>query len=137
MIGGNVERDGVIFVCFAHGGGGHDDDFVGVEGAGLVGLGAAYHDAVFAFFDHVQVEIRVGLLVGGQRAVALGVGHGAVAHQVLLLHAGEKMEKAPVVFGAPLLIDGVGDDREGVEGVHAHAALEAAAGVRSEQAAHL
>ena len=41
-------------------------------------LGPADHDAVGPLLDHVQEHVGVFLFVGGQAAVALGVGHGAV-----------------------------------------------------------
>ena len=85
-IGGAGEGDGPILVRLAHGDGGHEDVPVGVDGAGLVGLGAADHNAVRAALHHMDEHIRVGLVVGGLGAVALGVGHGSVHRQILALH---------------------------------------------------
>ena len=53
----------------------HEDMPVGVDGAGLVALGAAYDDAVGTALYDVDVHVRVDLLVGGLGAVALRVRH--------------------------------------------------------------
>ena len=94
-----------------------------------MGLGAAHDDAVVALLDDVQVQVGVGLLVGREAAVALGVGHGAVGDEVVLLQVLDVVAEALVILGALGLVDLVGDRVEGVDGVHAHAALEAGAGL--------
>ena len=66
---GHGEGHGVVLVVGTHGDGGHDDDLVGVEDAGLMGLGAAHHDAVAPALHHMEEQIGVLLLVGGLGAV--------------------------------------------------------------------
>ena len=134
---GHGEGDGVILVVGTHGDGGHDDDLVGVEDAGLVGLGAPDHDAVGAALHHVEEQVGVVLGVGGLGAVALHVGHGAVHGQVLVLDVGHELLEVLVVAGAVLLVGLIGGGKDGVEGVHAHAALEAGGGLLTQQALHL
>ena len=75
--------------------------------------------------------------MGSLAAVALGVGHGAVHRQVVVLHVDEELLEILVVVGAVLLIDLVGGGIDGVEGVHAHAALEAASRLLTQQSLHL
>src|SRR5690606_11054512 len=87
--------------------------------------------------DDADEEIGIGLLARTAAPIALGVGHGAAEDEVLAL---ERLEEAPeprVVLGAVRLVALVGDGVEGVEGVHAHAALEAGAGELTEAALHL
>ena len=136
-VGRAAEADGVVLVALAHGHGGHDDDLVRVAGAGLVGLGAADHDAVVALLDDVQVHVGVGLLVRRQAAVALGIGHGAVGDEVVVLQVLDVLLEALVVLGAARLVGLVGDRVQRVDGVHADAALEAGAGLLAQQALHL
>ncbi len=136
-VGRAAEADGEVLVALAHGDGGHDDDLVRVAGARLVRLGAAHDDAVVALLDDVHVHVGVGLLVRRQRAVALGVGHGAVGDEVVVLQVLHVLLEALVVVGAPGLVGLVGDRVEGVDGVHADAALEAGAGLLAQQALHL
>lgn len=100
-------------------------------------LGPADHDAVGAALHHMDVHIRVGLVVRGLAAVALGVGHSAVHRQVVVLHVDEELLEILVVVGAVLLIDLVGGGIDGVEGVHAHTALETAGRLLTQQALHL
>ena len=75
---------------------------MGVDRPGLVGLGAPDDNAVLSFFDHVQVEVRIRLLVGRQAAVTFGVGHGAVAGQIVFLNIFEVLQETLIVFGVRL-----------------------------------
>ena len=136
-VGRAAEADGEVLVALAHGDGGHDDDLVRVAGAGLVRLGAAHDDAVVALLDDVHVYVGVGLLVRRQRAVALGVGHGAVGDDVVVLEVLHVLLEALVVVRALGLVGLVGDRVQRVDGVHADAALEARAGLLAQQALHL
>ncbi|MPM38425.1 hypothetical protein SDC9_85054 [bioreactor metagenome] len=104
-IGGAGEGHGPVLVFRAHGDGGHEDVPVGVDGAGLVDLGAADHDAVVPALHHVEVHIRVSLQVGSLGPVALGVGHGAVHGQVVVLHHGEELLEVLVIVGAVGLVN--------------------------------
>lgn len=115
---------------------GHEDVPVAVDGAGLVAFRAADHNAVVAAFHHVDVHIRVGLLMGCLGAVALGVGHGAVHGQIVVLHVDEEFLEVLVIACAALLVDLIGGGVHGVEGVHAHAALEAGGGLLPQQTLH-
>ena len=85
----------------------------------------------------MDVHIRVGLLVRRLGAVALGIGHGAVHRQVVVLHVDEELLEVLVIACAVLLVDLIGGGVHGVEGVHTHAALEAAGRLLAQQALHL
>ena len=137
VIGGDGEGHGIVPVFRAHGLRGHDEDLMGVEGAGLVHLGAAHHDAVLAAFHHAQEHVGILLGVGREATVALGVGHGTVHSPVLFLPFFDEFHETPVVFGAVAGIDLVGSAEHGVEGVHAHAALEAGTGHAPAKPLHL
>ena len=90
-----------------------------------------------AALHHMDVHVRVRLLAGGLGPVALGVGHGAVHRQVVVLDEGQELLEVLVIVGAVLLVDLIGGGEHGVEGVHAHAALEAGSGLLAQQALHL
>ena len=136
-VDGHGEGHGVVLVVGAHGDGGHDDDLVAVQRAGLVGLGPPHHDAVRPPLHHTEEQVRVALLVGGLGPVPLGIGHGAVHRQVVLLTVDHEFLEVLVVAGAALLVGLVGGGEHGVERVHAHAALEAGGGLLAQQALHL
>ena len=102
-----------------------------------MGLGPADHDAVGPLLDHVQEHVGVFLFVGGQAAVALGVGHGAVDGPVLSLGLDDELLEVLVVLGAVLLVDLIGGGIDGVDGVHADTSLEAGGGDLAQQALHL
>ena len=55
---------------------------------------AADHDAVRSFLDHMHKQVRVGLLVGSQAPISLGIGHGAVHRPVFFLHPAQKLVEA-------------------------------------------
>ena len=136
-VGGAGKGDGPILVRLAHGDGGHKDVPVRVDRAGLVDLRAVDDDAVRVTLDHAQEEVGILLVVGSLGAVALGVGHGAVYGEILILHHDQELLEILVVVRAVLLVDLVGGGVDGVEGVHADAALEAAGRFLTEQALHL
>ena len=136
-VGGAGKAHSPVLVGLTHGDGGHEDVPVGVDGAGLVALGAAHHNAVRAPLHHMHVHVGISLLAGGLGPVALGVRHGAVHGQVVVLHIGQELLEVLVIVGAVLLVDLVSGGEHGVEGVHAHAALEAGSGLLAQQALHL
>ena len=135
-IGGAGKRHGIVPVLLAHGDGGHEDVPVGVDGPRLVALRAADDDAIVAAFHDMHEHVGVGLRVGSLGAVALGVGHRAVHCQVVVLHIDEEPLEVLVVVRAALLVNFVGAGKDGVEGVHAHAALEAGGGLLPQQTLH-
>ena len=136
-VGGAGEGDGPVLISLTHGDGGHEDVPVGVDGAGLVALGTADHDAVGTALHNVDVHIGIGLVVGSLGAVTLGVGHGAVHGEVVVLHHGQELLEVLMIVGAVLLVHLEGGGEHRVEGVHAHAALEAGSGLLTQQALHL
>ena len=136
-VGGAGEAHRPVLIRLTHGDGGHEDVPVGVDGAGLMALGAADHDAVSAALHHMHVHVGIGLIVGGLGAVALGVGHGAVHGEVVVLHHGQELLEVLMIVGAVLLVHLKGGGEHRVERVHAHAALEAAGGLLAQQALHL
>ena len=133
----NGEGCGVILVLGAHGDGGHHDDLMGVQNAGLVRLRAADHDAVGTALHHAQEQIRILLGMRRLAAVALRVGHGSVDGQVVLLTVHHELLEILMIVGAVLFIYLVGGGEHGVEGVHADAALEAGGGHLAAQPLHL
>jgi hypothetical protein len=136
-IGGDRGDHGVVPVGLEQPHRRHRDDPVRVDTPGLVGLRPADGDALGRPRGHPDEQVRVGLPVRRQRAVALDVGHGAPDDQVAPVHRREEGLHPLVVRGAVLLVDLIGDRVEGVEGVHAHASLEARPGDLSELALHL
>ena len=136
-VGGTGEADRPVLIRLAHGDGGHEDVPVGVDGAGLVAFRAAHHDAVRTAFHHVDVHIRVLLFGRRQGPVALGVRHGPVHGQVVVLHVNQELLEVLMVVGAVLLVHLKRAREHRVKGVHAHAALEAAGGFLPQQALHL
>ena len=136
-IGGAGEAQGEILVFGLHGDGWHKDVPVGVDGAGLVGLGASYDDAVFPDFLDVHVDVGIGLLAGALGAVTLGVGHGTVHGEVVVLNHDEELLKAFVIVRTVLFVDLERRGIDGVERVHTHAALEAGSGLLAQHSLHL
>ena len=138
---GRIERDGgddrVCLIAGLHGLAGHDHDFVAVDGAGLVRLGAANDDAVGSLFDDVGEHIGVRLLAGALRAVAFDIGHAADEHEVFVLDPGQILLQPLEIVRPALLVDLVGGDVERVEGVEADAALETTGGFVADGAQHL
>jgi hypothetical protein len=108
-----------------------------VDCASLVDLRAIDNNTVRAALDHAQEEVGVLLVVGSLGAVALGVGHGAVHGEVLVLHHNQELLEILVVMRAILLIDLIGGGVDGIESVHTDTALEAAGGLLTKQALHL
>ena len=134
---GYGEGYGVILILGPHGDGGHHDDLVGIQDAGLVRLGAADHDAVGTALHHMQEQIGILLSVRCLTAVALGIGHGAVDGQIVPLTVYHKLLEVFVIVGAVFLIHLIGSGEYSIEGVHTHAALEAGGGHLAAQALHL
>ena len=134
---GDGERHGVGVVLAGHEAGGRRDDLVDVGRRGIAGLGSADHDAVGPGLDDSQVHVRVGLLEGPLEPVALDVGLGAVRDDVVLLDPLQVLDEVLVEIGAQGLVFLVGHDRQGVQGVDAHAALDAAAHAVREEPGHL
>ena len=136
-VGGAGKADSPILIGLTHGDGGHEDVPVGVDGAGLVALCAADHDAVGTALHNMDVHIGISLLAGGLGTVALGVGHSTVHGEVIVLNVGQELLEVLVIVGAVLLVDLIGGGEDGVKGVHAHAALEAGSGLLAQQTLHL
>ena len=136
-VGGAGKADSPILIGLTHGDGGHEDVPVGVDGAGLVALGTADHDAVGTALHHMNVHVGISLLAGRFGTVTLGVGHSAVHGEVIVLNVGQELLEVLVIVGAVLLVDLIGGGEDGVEGVHAHAALEAGSSLLAQQTLHL
>ena len=135
-VGRYGKRNGIILVVWAHRDGGHDDHFVGVDDTGLVCLCAANNNAVGAALHHMQVHVGVRLCVGGQRTVALGVGHRAIYRPVVLFGGDRKLFEVLKIIGFVLLIGLKGGGIERVERVHAYTALKTGSGFLAEQTLH-
>ena len=100
-------------------------------------LGTADHNAVGAPLHDMHVHVGISLLAGSLGPVTLGVGHGAVHGQVVVLDHGQELLEVLMIVGAVLLVNLVGAGEHGVEGIHAHAALEAGSGLLAKQTLHL
>ena len=136
-IGGAGKADGPVPVRFLHGDGGHENVPVGVDGPGLVDLGPADHDPIRPPFHHVDEHVRIRLFMRGFGPVPLGVGHGSVHSQVMVLDVNQELFEILMVVGAVFLVHFVGGGIHRVEGIHAHTALEAAGGLLAQEPLHL
>ena len=110
---------------------------MGVHGARLVGLRPADDDAVRPLLHDPEVGVGVCLGMRRERPVPFRVSHCAVAGEVLLLDVPQVAQETAVVLGPAAGVDVRGGDRQGVQGVHPDAALEAAAGEGAEEPPHL
>ena len=135
-IGRTAEGNSVILIGFPHGDGRHDDDFVGVDEACLMGFGTAYDDTIGTAFDDVEIQIRVILGMRSLAAVAFRVGHGAIDGKVVLLYPGEEFLEVFMVMSAVFLVDFIGCGEHGVGRIHADAALEAGRCLLAEETLH-
>ena len=99
-------------------------------------LAAPHDDPVALLFDHVDVHVGIGLLDRSLQALALHVGLGACAHQIVFLKIFKPVEEVLVIFGAaPVLFVGLkGNCVEGINGVDPHAALDAEAHLAAQGA---
>jgi hypothetical protein len=136
VVDGNGAADRVIPVGLGEAQGGHHQQPVRVDAARLVQLGAADHHSAGLAPHHAQEEIGVGLFMRRAAAIALGVGHGSADDKVLPLHAFDKVDEARVIGGSERPIDLEGDRIEGVDGVHAYAALKAGSRALPEPPLH-
>ena len=84
-ITGERKRNGILLIFFSHGQGGHDDNLMGIDSTGLMGLGTPDHNPVLFLFHNAEKMIGIRLLVGGKAPVAFGIGHGPVTGQVVFL----------------------------------------------------
>ena len=136
-VDGHGKGDGVIGILRLHGLGGHDEDLVGIRRAGLVSLGSPDHHAVRTALHDPQEQVAVGLGVRREAPVTLGISHGAVHGEVLLLDVFHVLFEIIEIVRAVNLVHLIGRGPDGVEGVHAHAALEAGCGLLAAEALHL
>jgi hypothetical protein len=104
-----------------------------------VELAATDDDAIRPAFLDVDIDVGVGLVGRPQQAVALHVGLGAAAHEVLRLEAGEPLLEVLVVLGGTIVrfVGFVGDVVDRVGGVDAHAALDTTADLLAKHAGHV
>ncbi len=135
----NGEGHGVILVLGAQGPGRDHQDLVGHGGLGDVHLAAVDDDPVLEPLLDPHIGARVRLVGRAEHPVALHVGLGAAADEVLRLEAGEPFLEVLVVLGGPVvqLVRLVGDVVDGVRRVDPHAALDAAADLLAEHARHV
>ena len=99
-IDGDSADDGVVIVCFAKTDGGHDHDPVRIHAAGLVGFGAADIDTFVGAPGHMNVKVRVALLMRRLAAISFYIGHGAADHVSGRLRHGNKIPETLVVIAA-------------------------------------
>ena len=129
--------NGPVAIRLGHAHGGHEDQPMRIDRAGLLHLGAGDVDTVAVAPDHVQEKIRIRLLVRRPGAVALRIGHRSPDDDVRSLRAAQESQEPLVIIGARLRIDVERHRMAGADGVETHAALEAGAGSPAELALHL
>ncbi len=133
-VAGNGEGHGVGLVVGSQGRGRHHEALMGQRGAGLLELGTVDDDPVGVSFDNPHVQIRIGLAVGRQGTVALGVGDVPHDHQVLLLGLLHEGPETVVVLrlSSGFAVHVPGDGPEGVD----HRARDAAPAEAASRVAH-
>ncbi len=133
-VAGDGKCHGVGLVVGTQGRGRHHEALVGQRGAGLLELGAVDDDPVGISFNDPQVEIRIGLAVGRQGTVALGVGDVPHDHQVLLLGLLHEGPETVVVLrlSTGFAVHVPGDGPKGVD----HRARDAAPSEAAPRVAH-
>jgi hypothetical protein len=94
--------------------------------AGHDRLGAPDDDAVRTALLDVHVDVRIDLLAGSLRAVALRIRHRYAERKVAVLNVVEIAEKALAVVGAVTIIGQLGRLEEAVQRVVRQVALRAA-----------
>ena len=99
------KREGIVAILGPHSPSGHGNDFVGVDGAGYVGLRSPHNDPVRLPFYDSQIDVRIVLFVGSKASVALGIGHRPGTHEVVLLYIAEEVPEMFVIMGAVFLVD--------------------------------
>ena len=111
---------------------------MGVEGAGLVSLGAPHDDAVLALLHDAAEHIRIGLFATGARLRSpLTSVMAPSTVQSLLLHLQQEFPKRSWYSVPSFLSISKVTLSTRVDGVHADAALEAGSRLLAQQALHL
>ena len=100
-------------------------------------LSAADHDPPVVFLDDMDIQIRIGLLMGRQVPVSLHIRHGPVHREVLILDHSQEFDEPIVVFCPHLPIHFECHAVHGVHGVHSYAPLETGPGPLPQQTLHL
>ena len=110
---------------------------MGIDGSGLVTLGAPDDDAVFSHFLDSDKEISVGLLMRRFAPVSFGIRHRPVHDQILILYIDQKLLEVLVVMGAVFFINFISRRIDRVKGIHSHTPLKAGACLLTEKPLHL
>ena len=89
------------------------------------------------FAHNMGIHVRVRLLCRPQTPVALGISHGSITHEILILDIPKVFQKPLIVGRSMLLINVVRHYRQRVQRIHASAALETRPGVCAHKTLHL
>ena len=133
----NGKGHGKGTVVFHKGTGGKDEHFVGVGHLGNGHFYAGDDDPVFSLFDDMDVSVGVGLLAGPLQAVSLAVRLGTAAVPVVSLILPQIGQESLVIASSLGLVHLLGADGQRIDGIVAHATVDAAANASCRQADHL
>ncbi len=146
---GQSESNSVLSVLGIHELGGVDNDLVNVRSVGVADLSTADNDAlgggavdihaVYIGINDVEELVGIGLhmssLVLGVTGT-LHIGLCAVADQILLLAVLDVLLETGMILGAAGLVTVVGDGKQSIQSIGAHAALHTSANAMADQTGH-
>ena len=84
-------------------------------------------------YEHILIRLKVRRF----GTVSLGIRHGAVYHQIVVLHIYQEFLEVFMVVCSVLLIYFICGGIYGVKGIHSHTSLEAACCFLTKQSLHL
>src|SRR4030043_55116 len=113
----------IVLIFRSQGNRRHGNEFFVIQNTSLMALGAPDYDSILPPLDNPQIKVGVFLLPRFQAPVSPGVGHGAVDHDVFLLHPLQEILETLMVRSAVFLVCLVADTVKSVESIPAHAAL--------------
>jgi len=138
-VAGDCKRHRIVFILLPERPGGHNQHLIRNGGFGDMQLAAFDNDAVFQPLFDIDVGTGIGLIRRTQQAIPFDVRLGTAANEIFLLKTEQPFLEVFMIAGFTRLhlvrfkryvIDGVG-------GVDAHAALDAAADLLAEHAGHV
>ncbi len=93
------EADGIVLTLGTQGSTRYNHNLFGDSRAGDTGFRAPDNDTIGPFFDNMQVEIGINLLMRAQAAIPLYVHHRAGDSQVVFLNMAQKLQESGVIVG--------------------------------------
>src|SRR4030042_4307185 len=95
----------VVFILLSHRLGGHDQNFVGIDASGHMGLGTSNNNSIRPAFYDMCKKIWVCLFAGCERSVSFGIGHPAYDHHIGVLNVDQILLKSFEIIGLIFLIN--------------------------------